>query len=132
MAKFWIGQFEFLSLSRPPARPTSRLVREVRPGANGVSYWDEGKVAGPFLVGSVRDTENCLAADDLLAAYQATVGNAQEMGWCGENRGAVMVLGVDVVDGGAYQTLLGIGGILGTSRGLLRCQWVLEYVGIVQ
>ena len=86
------------------------------------------QTAEPFVLSSVRDIDSALAGDTLLAAYQAVVGWAQPLGWCGENRGLVMVLGVEPLDGGIHQTLLGLGGVLGTSYGVVRCQWTLEWV----
>ena len=129
MTRFSIGLFDFIDLSRPPSGPKFELEREVRPGVEGVTFWSLGRRSAPYTLTSVRDCEDISEALNTLAAYQGAVGSGPlALVWAGVPQGQVIVHDVEPLDGGAQATLLAIGGVLGTSRAILRCAWTLEYV----
>lgn len=133
MPQFVIGQFDFINLSRPPSVPQQKLVRETKPGKDGVTFFQNGKRAEPFQLTSSRDCATVDDAASLVASYQDLVGQgAVSMWWCSRYRGDVVVHGVEPIDGEVRAVLLGIGGILGTSRAMARCVWLLEYVAVQQ
>lgn len=126
MALFQIGPFDFINLSRAPSGSMLTIEREVRPGVPGVTFWGVGRHSEPYAVASVRDVQDADAGHLTLAAYEAIVGTGPvQLVWNGRPR-QVIVHRVEPLDNGVYQTLIGLGGILGTSNGMLRCAWLLE------
>jgi len=124
-----IGAFEFLRLSRPLSRPTQKLVRELRPGTSGVTFWRTGKVAGPVQIASAVDAAQIEAAEGLIHQYELLVGaDPVPVRWGGINLVDILAVIHDVqpVEGGIFATLLGVGGLLGTSRGFCRAVWTIE------
>lgn len=128
MSGFWIGNFDFINMSRVPSGAMTQLDREVRPGVNGVTVWDTGSRSTPFQVLTAADTVDVLNARAALRQYQAIAGrNPVELWFAGVFDSMVIVHHVDSIDDGIYQTLLGVGGRLGTSHGMIRALWTLEY-----
>lgn len=124
-----IGEFQFIYLSRAFSGPVEQLVREVRSGVAGVTLWKTGKRAEPFSVLSKVDAPDCDSAESLLHEYEALVGRqAVPVTWYGKNLAPlqVVVLGVEPLEEGVCQTLLGIGGTLGNSHGYCACVWHLQ------
>jgi hypothetical protein len=127
MSQFSIGPFEFINLSRPPSRSKLRTEREIRPGVAGTTMWGLGRQAAPYQTMSVCDVEDAAAGELLLEDYEAIVGTqAYELYWAGVFNSMVYVHDVVPLENGIYQTLQGIGGILGSSNGMIRCIWTLE------
>lgn len=129
MIRNQIGDFQFIYLSRAFTGPVEQLLREVRPGVAGVTLWRTGKRADPFSVLSKADSADCSSAEDLLHQYEQLVGlKAVGVIWSGKNLAPlqVVVLGVEPLEDGISQTLLGIGGILGNSNGFAACVWHLQ------
>jgi hypothetical protein len=123
-----IGQFGFIKLSRPASFGMTRLEREVRPGVDGVTVWNTAWRAEPFQLLSVTDCENVGDARATLRAYEQIVGEGPVELWFGNQFDSnVIVHSVVPIDDGTYQTLLGVGGRLGTSFGMLHAAWTLEY-----
>ncbi len=115
-------------MSHVPGGPMQRIAREVRPGVNGSTFWNTGVRSEPIQLATVVDCANVNAATQLLRAYEATVGQVVSIDFAGDNLDGVGILVADVqpIEGGACQTVLGVGGTLGTSSGLLRCVWILQ------
>lgn len=131
MIRNQIGEFQFISLSRAISGPVQQLVREVRPGVQGVTLWKTGERADPFMLISTEDTADADAAEDLLHQYEALVGEkAVQVIWQGKNIAPiwVVVLAVEPLEEGIHATLLGIGGTLGSSHGMCRCVWTLQSI----
>lgn len=129
MIRNQIGEFQFINLSRAISGPVQQLVREVRPGVRGVTFWKTGTRAEPFQLLSVVDAADCDAAEDLLHQYEAIVGaDPVAVIWNGKNLAPrkVVVMAVEPLEEGIHQTLIGIGGTLGVSNGLCRCVWTLN------
>lgn len=126
-----IGEFQFIHLSRAFSKPVQQLAREVQSGVKGVTLWRTGKRADPISLVSVVDAADCDAAEDLLHQYEELVGgDAVSCVWEGKQLAPlrVVVLGVEPLEDGIHQTLIGIGGILGSSNGLCRCLWHVQPV----
>ncbi len=124
-----IGEFEFISLSRAISGVVQQVAREVRPGVKGVTLWKTGKRAEPFSLMSEVDTADVDTAEDLLHQYEELVGESSVLvTWNGKNLAPrrVVVLNVEPVEGGIFQTLIGIGGLRGNSNGFCRCIWTLQ------
>jgi hypothetical protein len=133
MALFQIADFMFINLSRPPSKAMKRTVREVRPGVANVTQWGVGATAQPFALLSSRDAIDTEDAQNILALYEAIVGgDPVALIWAGFNQGLVFVHSVAPLDDGIFATLLGKGGMLGTSNAKIHCQWMLEYVPLGQ
>jgi hypothetical protein len=131
MAQFQIGPFEFINLSRAPSRSQQTAVREVRPGVAGVTIYRMGKQPMPYQVLSVCDVEDAATGLLLLEDYESLVGtDPVELYWAGVFSSLVYVHQVQPIDGGIYQTLLGVGGILGSSNGMIRAVWTLEEIAV--
>jgi hypothetical protein len=139
VSQFWIGDFDFIDLSRPPGRPKERLARELRPGVKGVTFFRTGAKTEQFQLSSVRDCYDLADLQGALAAYEDSVGaGTLEMWWGGIEWGDVIVHDVVPIDGQCHKVLLGVGGCLGNlraedpdtppARAILRCIWTLEYV----
>jgi hypothetical protein len=128
MIRNLIGDFPFIHLTRAIGGVAEQLVREVRPGVKGVTLWRTGKRAEPFALVSVVDTADCDAAEDLLHQYEDLVGqNPVPVTWEGKLLPfRVVVLHVEPLEEGIHQTLIGVGGVRGTSNGLCRCVWHLQ------
>ena len=126
---FAIGAFEFISLSRVFSRPTQKLVREARPGSSGVTFWRTGKRAEPVQIESAVDVGNIEQAEALIHAYELLVGaDPVVVRWGGLDLPDILAVVHDVqpVDHGVFKTLLGIGGVLGTSQAFVRALWMIE------
>jgi hypothetical protein len=129
MSLYFIGDFQFFSLSRPPSLPKQRTEREVRPGTDGVSLWRTGRRGEPFTVNSSRDVSSIEAAVLFLTSYQAFQGgDPVEIVWADHEYQSLLVYVHDVepIEDRTHAVLLGIGGVNGTSGAILRCTWVLE------
>jgi hypothetical protein len=132
-ALFKIGDFDFIDLSRAPSRSLTRTVREVRPGASGVTLHRMGSQPAPYSLVSVRDVADVETGLDLYAEYEDAVGSDPvTLIWAGVDKGLVYIHNVLPLDEGIYATLLGIGGLEGTSNGMVRAAWTLEWAGLTQ
>lgn len=126
---FKIGDFQFINMSRTLSGPMARLARETRPGVNGCTLWHTGVRSEPIQLMTMVDTADVVAAASLLRSYEAAAGgDPLAVEFAGDFLDGLKVVIADVqpVDGGVTQTLLGIGGTLNGSQGLLRCVWVLQ------
>lgn len=130
MSSYRIGEFEFVSLSRALSRQKQQLERELRPGTDGVSLWRTGRRGEPFELVSFADVESVSAAQALLARYEDAVGGEPvEAVWADDEfEGLLVIHNVLPVPGGCRQTLIGVGGLLGSSHGYLRAVWLVETV----
>jgi hypothetical protein len=131
MARFRIGTFEFISLSRALSRPVQQIEREVRPGFDGVSFWRSGVRSEPMPLTSVADCPTVSGGLGLLTAYETLVGgDPVPVTWADLELPELLVFvhAVLPLDHGLHATLLGIGGLNGVSRGLLRCVWIVETI----
>jgi len=132
MKTFAIGNFEFLDMSRAVSRPTKRISREVRAGVSSVSWWNTGRRGEPFSLLTVVDVADVPGAIALLRQYEQLkdLMQTQPITWANDPVGGcrVMILDVNPIERGLHHTLLGVGGKLGSSNALLRCQWDLEPV----
>jgi hypothetical protein len=132
MSQYQIGPFTFINLSRITPGVREQLLRQVKPGQNGVTFWKTGKRADPISLLSVVDTDDVSAAHALLHDYEEQVGVGPLIArWAGiQSELSVIVLDVEEIDGGAHATLLGIGGTRGTSSGMLRCVWTINPINL--
>lgn len=135
MSQFKIGAFTFINLSRLPSFPTTKLTREVRPGADGVTLWKHGKNAEPIVVESVVDAPTLAAGIALIRSYEAAVGAGPvDIVWADDTLSGVKAIigGVMPLEGGVHRMLLGIGGVNGSSFALVRAHWLLDIVATGQ
>lgn len=126
---FSIGPFPFINLSSVIPGTPQRVVREIRPGLNGTSFWKTGLRGEPIQLASVVDCQTVEAAEAQFHDYEAFVGEVVPVTWAGVDRQdiQVMILAVQPIEGGVHAMLLGIGGTIGgASRGLCRALWTVE------
>lgn len=130
MSVFRLGDFSFINLTRALSRPVERLEREIRLGTSGVTFWRTGKRGEPFQLASVADVADVDAAQDLLAEYEDLVGGDPVNAiWADRaHESLVVVHNVMPLEGGLHATLIGIGGLLGSSNALLRAVWLVETI----
>ena len=129
MTTFSIGDFHFISLSRAFSRPVWQIEREIRPGFDGATFWRMGRRSEPMPLRSVVDVADLDAALATLRAYEQLVGeNPVTVKWADRDLAQMLVFvhGVVPEEGGLHATLLGIGGLQGTSHAFLRCIWLVE------
>jgi hypothetical protein len=128
MKQYRIGDHEFISLSRAFSRPQEQTERELRPGANGVSFWGTGKRGEPFVLESCVDVADQDAAQGKLAEYEDLAGGEPVTAvWADrEFPGLLFIHKVLPAERGVREMLLGVGGTLGTSHGLLKAIWLVE------
>lgn len=120
-----IGSFTFVSLSPYPKAPQARIDIETRPGRDGATLWNIGTHPDPFVLHSLRDCSSQADAQTAAANYQAAVGgapltlvlNGVTWGW------QVLVLDVEPLE--VIGTVYAVGGVLGSSAGLIRAKWTL-------
>ena len=120
-----IGSFPFVRLSEFPLPPQEQIELESRAGRHGVAAWLTGFKGQPFAVDSLADTANGVAAANMIALYTSLVGAAPQTVVYG---GVilpyqVLVKGIEPLE--VTQTILGVGGILGLSQGLVIARWRL-------
>lgn len=128
---YQIGDFEFISLSRVFPRPTQKLVREKRPGLHGVTLWRTGRTGEPFQITSAADCASLEAAEALLHLYELLVGaDPVVVRWGNLDLPDILAVVHDVQapEGGIFRTVLGIGGLLGTSQAFCRAIWTVETI----
>jgi len=123
-----IGDFSFVALSRAFSRPMQQVEREIKPGTDGVSLWRTGKRGEPFELLSFADVADVAAGQALLAAYEdAAGGDPVAAVWDGEEfDGSLFIHRVMPPPGGLRKTLIGVGGLLGSSHAYLRAIWLVE------
>lgn len=113
-------------MDRPPDIPTPTIEVERRAGVNGVTIWNTGTRPPAFVLVTMRDTVNQADAITAFSNYATLVGAApqtlvyQGLTWAYK----VAVLAVEPVE--LRATILGVGGVLGNSRGLARVRWTLQ------
>lgn len=131
MSAFQIGDFEFIDLKRAISRTYEHVSAEKKPGVDGTTFWQLGKSGEPFTVLSCVNAPDIDAAESLVAAYQALIGqNPVTVKWANKLLDLkVMVMGVEPLDQGVFATLTSVGGIYppGTNtRGFVYAQWILH------
>lgn len=125
MAISQIGSFQFVTMNPPPQFPFPGMEFEARAGVNGYAAWKIGWAADRFQVVTFRDCVDLAAAQSEYTNYQTLVGAApQTIHYAG------MLLPFKVIverveADQVTSTALGVGGILGTSRGYVRAKWSL-------
>ena len=121
-----IGPYTFISMSRCPSSPNQRLSTETRAGVNGTAIWRVGTGGQPFQVRTVADALTFGAAVTLFRSYETLIGSgALPIIYGGESMPyLVAVLSVEPDDVAA--TAIGVGGLLGTSTGIVRATWTLQ------
>lgn len=134
-SKFQIGDHEFINLSRFPSVPSKRIVREVRAGVSGTTFWNTGTRSTPFSLLSVVNCADLADAKSIFEGYQETKNlmNAVPVTWGGQPLAPtrIMILDVETIDAGMYATLLGIGGVgPSPSYAMLHCRWDVETVNV--
>jgi len=125
MAASSIGAFDFVSMLPPPSFPFAGMEFEARAGVNGYAAWKTGYAADRFSVTTVRDVVNFAAATVLFANYQTLVGANPQTIYYGGGQLPFYVLVEKVEPEEIRQVVLGVGGINGVSRGLVRAKWML-------
>lgn len=123
-----IGEEVFLSMSRPPAGPKDQKEVEARAGVAGVDVWGTGVRGEPFQVRTVVDCTDLADAETKFRAYEALTQSLELLPivWCDQEYDfSVLVLNVDVVDGGMRKVLGGVGGVAPNGGALLTCVWDL-------
>ena len=125
MAVSSIGAFTFVSLTPHPPEPAEELEVQMRAGKNGAMIWKSGKRPRPFQVTTLRDCVNQADALTALTNYTALIGGApQTLTYNGATWAyKVVVVRIEPIVVGA--TVGGVGGVLGSSRGMIRCKWHL-------
>ncbi len=125
MAVSSIGTFTFVSMQPPPSFPYQGIELESRAGINGYAAWKTGITADPFGVTTLRDVATLGAAESLFTSYQALVAaDPVLIAYAGSYLPfRVLVLRVEPEE--LRATVLGVGGINGVSRAIVRAKWLL-------
>ncbi len=120
-----IGPFPFIRISEFPLPPQEQMELESRAGRHGMAAWLTGFKGQPFAVESIADTINGVAAANAITNYTALVGaNPQTVVYGGVTLPyQVLVKGIEPLE--VTQTILGVGGLLGLSQGLVIARWRL-------
>ena len=121
----YIGTFGFVRMSALPAPPAEQIALESRAGVNGVGAWKTGVRGRELTIDTVADMVDQTDAIAALGNYTLLCGAApQSLIYAGHAMiYQVLVLEVEPVEVAA--TLLGVGGRLGISHGLLAARWKL-------
>lgn len=125
MAISSIGPHNFISMSQIPSAPQQQLVLETRAGVDGTGIWRVGTAGTQFTVRTTVDVGTFAQATVKFREYEKLIGG----GVYGISYGGVTasflvaVLGVKPID--VDGTAIGVGGILGTSYGIVRAEWQL-------
>lgn len=132
-----IGQHEFISLSRPHTRPVAKFSRETRPGKHGVTLINLGDTAEPMQVVSQVETNDVQSSLAKLREYEDLVNeNPVTIEWNGDVDAPrkCQVLGVEAIEGGVIETVMGLGGVRGNqvSHGFLVAVWLIQIIDTVQ
>ena len=133
MSQNWIGNFRFVTLSRPPELLQQQVLVRSRPGVDGVMIQRTGSRARPFQVASMVDAGTIEQAFTLYHGYTQLVGgNAVSVVWADQalvniSIGCV-VLGVEPVD--IRRIVRGHGGLNGWSYARCECLWTLQPAAI--
>jgi hypothetical protein len=126
---FAIGSFTFLDLQFPDYRKKQTAV-EVRAGQDNHTTWITGTRGVPMQVVSWRDCVNFADAATAYNNYTTIIGTQQIVTWAG----IVLPTYYDVLDvavgDNILRTVLGVGGVLGLSQGLVIATWTLIPTGI--
>lgn len=130
--EFKIGRHQFLSIDGvPPVRQDQGEVI-VRPGVNGLSFWNLGTRGTPFTVRTRVDYRSRAQAMTKRAEYAAlTLAGPVTMVWGGyflkaDNNARVMVL--EVLPLFVGELLVSSGGLNPPSLAYLECEWQLVLV----
>jgi hypothetical protein len=125
MAVSQIGTFTFVSMLPPPPFPYQNLEFEARAGVNGYAAWKTGIMADQFQVSTLIDLPTIAAAATIFSNYQALVA-ASPVGIAYAGMPLPFYVLVQKVEAEEMRaTVLGVGGINGTSRAILRAKWTL-------
>lgn len=130
MAKFAIGQFEFINLSQAPIPPKDKIAVHSRAGVEGVELRRTGKRGEPFTVQTVMDAADYSAALALYKEYLTLIdGDPVDLMFLDETEpNKVQVLDVQPIPGGVTAILFGLNGMSGEatpSYGWCACEWTL-------
>lgn len=121
-----IGNFPFVTMSQMPTGHRRQTIVEARSGVNGVFVWHDGFRDRPFQVVTVADAVNVADAQTAIVNYQSIIGALANVIFANVLRpNQVCVLDVVPMPNQIRQTLLGIGGLYGTSNGIVAAQWTL-------
>lgn len=119
-----IGNFTFISLSRPVCGPKRRLLYETSMGVPGYGKWFDAVRGELFQVESFVDAVSVAAAHLLLRAYEASVGSTRvPVIWASTPSGFVTIHNVMPLQINA--TISGVGGLSVPSRAIISCRWQL-------
>lgn len=124
MAASQIGSFDFVSMLPPPYFPRPALEYEARAGVSGYAAWKTGITADQFQVTTLRDLASFNAAESQFLAYQTICGTVQTIRYAGDLM-PFMVLVQCCEPEEIRRIALGVGGILGVSRAIVRAKWTL-------
>ena len=119
-----LGAATFVSMDRRPAKPTQKIQLESKPGVAGSAAWLTGVRSDPQQVTTVADVASYSAAQTLCATYQAMVGTVVAITHGGVSLGYYALI-LDV-DAQPEAIALGVGGLGGSSRALVRARWTIE------
>tara|TARA_R100000808_G_scaffold19496_1_gene42297 strand:+ start:13833 stop:14225 length:393 start_codon:yes stop_codon:yes gene_type:complete len=128
MANYFIGPYQFISLSQPPEAPRQTVEVESRAGVDDVAVWRTGIKGMPFTVQSVVDFANNVTSENIYRNYEGLVGgNPVQIQWSSVfiNAAKYIVLGVRVIE--IKRLTIGRGG-LNNGFSLLRAEWTLQPV----
>lgn len=127
LADYWIGDFDFISMDGFPEVAKQQPVTEVRPGTHGHGLWLTGIRGQPTQVVTWRDTLNLDDAAQAYANYTSVIGSTVSVLYAGRPFNTQFdILQVETVgQDSVISTVLGVGGRLGISTGLIICRWTL-------
>jgi hypothetical protein len=118
-----IAGFRFVRMDPMPAGPQEQIILEARAGVTGITAWKGGRKGRPLQLTTIADTPSGQGAANLVLAYQQLVGaGLVPIFYAGSQLPfGVLVLSVEPVE--ISETLLGVGGLNGLSRGLCVARW---------
>lgn len=126
MPQFSIGTFQFINIDVFPVGQKQQVSMESRPGVDGLYFWLTGQRGTPFTVTTAADVADANAAALQFIEYEQAIGSVVSVVWNGNALPKrYVIVDVQPVTEGIRQTILGVGGLLGTSQGLVTAQWTL-------
>ncbi len=121
-----IGPFQFAHLSQMAPGHKMTTTVQSRAGVDGIFYWLNGRRGQQFSVTSVYDAINLADAVLAIQNYEATIGAIANYVFGGvQLPRQVGILDVVPIPDKIRQTVIGVGGVLGTSNGLAMASWQL-------
>lgn len=124
MSTFRLGAFSFIDMGPIPIGIQQKVEIETRPGVDGHALFLTGARGEPFQVQTVVDVANVAAGALLFGQYENAVGDSASIIWAGVAHAKTFdILQVRPIQ--VNQIILGVGGLGGTSAGLVRAAWTL-------